>query len=162
MLGIGQKFPDYSLTGVVSQDLNKAFQTFTPDSQPGKWRVLFFWPKDFTFVCPTEIAAFGKLEKEFKARDAQLYGVSIDSEYVHHAWRQAKEELKNLPFPMLADIKRELTTNLGVEAHTASSDDPDQNDNLFLYGSSACDTAATTPRAALPQSRRPARREHPR
>ena len=98
MLGIGQKFPQFSLTGVVSNDLDKAFQTFTQDSQPGKWRVLFFWPKDFTFVCPTEIAAFGKLEKEFKARDAQLLGVSIDSEYVHHAWRQAKDELKNLPF----------------------------------------------------------------
>ena len=114
MLGIGQKFPNYSLTGVVSNDLNKAFQTFTQDSQPGKWRVLFFWPKDFTFVCPTEIAAFGKLEKEFKARDAQLLGVSIDSEFVHHAWRGAKEELKNLPFPMLSDIKRELTASLGI------------------------------------------------
>jgi len=114
MLGIGQKFPAYSLTGVVSNDLNNAFQTFNQDSSPGKWRVLFFWPKDFTFVCPTEIAAFGKLEKEFKARDAQLLGVSIDSEFVHHAWRREKEELRNLPFPMLSDIKRELTTALGI------------------------------------------------
>jgi alkyl hydroperoxide reductase subunit AhpC len=110
MLGIGQKFPEYSLTGVVSNDLNRAFQPFSQNSHPGKWRVLFFWPKDFTFVCPTEIAAFGKLEKEFKARDAQLLGVSIDSEFVHHAWRREKEELRNLPFPMLSDIKRELTT----------------------------------------------------
>ena len=114
MLGIGQKFPNYALTGVVSNDLNKAFQPFTQDTHAGKWRVVFFWPKDFTFVCPTEIAAFGKLEKEFKARDAQLLGVSIDSEFVHHAWRGAKEELKNLPFPMLSDIKRELSTALGV------------------------------------------------
>src|SRR5688572_13933049 len=114
MLGIGQKFPDFALTGVVSNDLDKAFQAFKNDSFAGKWQVFFFWPKDFTFVCPTEIAAFGKLEKEFKARDAQLLGVSIDSEYVHHAWRQAKEELKNLPFPMLSDIKRELSTALGV------------------------------------------------
>jgi len=114
MLGIGQKFPQFALTGVVSNDLDKAFQPFNNASQPGKWQVFFFWPKDFTFVCPTEIAAFGKLDKEFKARDAQLLGVSIDSEYVHHAWRQAKEELKNLPFPMLADIKRELSTALGI------------------------------------------------
>ncbi len=114
MLGIGKKFPDYSLTGVVSNDQAKAFQTFDQDSNKGKWRVVFFWPKDFTFVCPTEIAAFGKLEKEFKARDAQLLGVSIDSEYVHHAWRSTKEELKNLPFPMLSDIKRELSTELGI------------------------------------------------
>ena len=63
MLGIGQKFPQFALTGVVSNDLNKAFQPFTNESQPGKWQVFFFWPKDFTFVCPTEIAAFGKLEK---------------------------------------------------------------------------------------------------
>ena len=114
MLGIGQKFPQYSLTGVVSSDLKSAFQPFTQDSFPGKWQVVFFWPKDFTFVCPTEIAAFGKLDKEFKARDAQILGVSIDSEFVHLAWRRDKDELKNLPFPMLADIKRELTTQLGI------------------------------------------------
>ena len=93
MLGIGQKFPAYSLTGVVSNDQAKAFQPFDQDTNKGKWRVVFFWPKDFTFVCPTEIAAFGKLDKEFKARDAQLLGVSTDSEYVHHAWRSTKEEL---------------------------------------------------------------------
>ena len=114
MLGIGQKFPQYSLTGVVSNDQAKAFQPFDANSNKGKWRVVFFWPKDFTFVCPTEIAAFGKLEKEFKARDAQLLGVSIDSEFVHHAWRREKEELRNLPFPMLSDIKRELSSSLGV------------------------------------------------
>jgi len=114
MLGIGQNFPDYSLTGVVSNDLEHAFQPFTQDSHPGKWRVVFFWPKDFTFVCPTEIAAFGKLDKEFKARDAQVLGVSIDSEYVHLAWRKEKEELRDLPFPMLSDIKRELSSALGI------------------------------------------------
>jgi len=114
MLGIGQKFPQFSLTGVVSSDLKSAFQPFTQDSFPGKWQVVFFWPKDYTFVCPTEIAAFGKLDKEFKARDAQILGVSIDSEFVHLAWRRDKDELKNLPFPMLADIKRELTTQLGI------------------------------------------------
>jgi len=87
-----------SLTGVVSSDLKNAFQPFTQDSFQGKWQVVFFWPKDFTFVCPTEIAAFGKLDKEFKARDAQILGVSIDSEFVHLAWRRDKDELKNLPF----------------------------------------------------------------
>ena len=114
MLSIGQKFPAYSLTGVVSNDVNKAFQPFSNDSYGGKWQVVFFWPKDFTFVCPTEIAAFGKLNKEFKARDAQLLGVSIDSEFVHLAWRKEKEELRNLPFPMLSDIKRELSQSLGI------------------------------------------------
>ena len=114
MTGVGQRFPQFSLTGVVSNDVNHAFQSFTQDSFPGKWRVVFFWPKDFTFVCPTEIAAFGKLEKEFRARDAQLLGASIDTEYVHLAWRRQKEELRNLPFPMLADVKRELAGALGI------------------------------------------------
>jgi peroxiredoxin (alkyl hydroperoxide reductase subunit C) len=114
MSGIGQRFPEFSLTGVVSSDMDEAFQPFTQDSFPGQWKVVFFWPKDFTFVCPTEIAAFGKLDKEFKARDAQVLGVSIDSEYVHLAWRTAKDELKKLPFPMLSDIKRELSTRLGI------------------------------------------------
>jgi len=114
MLGIGQKFPQYSLTGVVSNDVATAFKPFTNDSFTGKWQVVFFWPKDFTFVCPTEIAAFGKLDKEFKARDAQLLGVSIDNEFVHLAWRREKEELKDLPFPMLSDLKRELSGELGI------------------------------------------------
>ena len=73
-----------------------------------------FWPKDFTFVCPTEIAAFGELNTEFKDRDAQVLGASTDSEFVHLAWRQHKDELKSLPSPMLADVKRELTTALGI------------------------------------------------
>ena len=114
MSGIGRRFPEFTLTGVVNNDVNNAFQTFTHDSFPGKWKVVFFWPKDFTFVCPTEIAAFGKLDKEFRARDAQLLGVSIDSEFVHLAWRREKEELRSLPFPMLADLKRELTGALGI------------------------------------------------
>ena len=114
MLGIGQKFPEFSLTGVVSNDINGAFRPFDNNSAKGKWQIVFFWPKDFTFVCPTEIAAFGKLNKEFAARDAQLYGVSVDSEFVHLAWRSTKSELKDLSFPMLSDIKRELSTELGI------------------------------------------------
>jgi peroxiredoxin (alkyl hydroperoxide reductase subunit C) len=114
MIGIGKQFPRFSLTGVVSNDIKTAFQPFTNDSAPGKWKIVFFWPKDFTFVCPTEIAAFGKLNKEFAARDAHVYGVSTDSEFVHLAWRSSKSELKDLPFPMLADIKRELSAALGI------------------------------------------------
>ena len=85
MLSIGQRFPEFSLTGVVSNDVASAFQTFNGQSFPGKWLVVFFWPKDFTFVCPTEIAAFGQLEKAFQERDAQVLGASIDSEFVHLA-----------------------------------------------------------------------------
>src|SRR6187431_279147 len=114
MLTVGQKFPHFSLTGVVSNDLAHAFQPFDQASNPGKWKIVFFWPKDFTFVCPTEIAAFGKINKDFADRDAVVYGVSTDSEFVHLAWRQNHADLKALPFAMLADIKRELAQALGV------------------------------------------------
>ena len=114
MLGIGQKFPSFSLTGVVSNDMNHAFQPFTDNSFSGKWQVLFFWPKDFTFVCPTEITGFAKLDQAFKDRDAQLLTGSTDSEFVHHAWRTHHKDLNSLPFPMLADIKRELVSALGI------------------------------------------------
>jgi lipoyl-dependent peroxiredoxin subunit C len=114
MISIGQRFPDYALTGVVSSDPAKAFQTIDSRTFTGKWRIVFFWPKDFTFVCPTEIAGFATLDPEFRARDAQLLGVSLDSEYVHLAWRGQKEELRGLPFPMLSDVKRELAGALGI------------------------------------------------
>jgi peroxiredoxin (alkyl hydroperoxide reductase subunit C) len=114
MLGIGSKFPGFKLTGVVNNDINTAFKDFDNQTFKDKWLVVFFWPKDFTFVCPTEIAAFGRLNGDFVDRDAQVLGVSVDSEFVHLAWRKDKEELRNLPFPMLSDIKRELSTELGV------------------------------------------------
>ena len=114
MLGVGQKFPEFNLTATVSLDRKNAFKEITHQSFSGKWKVVFFWPKDFTFVCPTEIAAFGKLNKDFADRDAQLLGASVDSEFVHLAWRENHADLKNLPFPMLADIKRELSAALGI------------------------------------------------
>jgi len=114
MLGIGDQFPHFALKGVVSNDINTAFEDIKTDDFKGKWLVVFFWPKDFTFVCPTEIKAFGDLNEEFQDRDAQVLGVSVDSEFVHLAWRNAKEELRELPFPMLADLKRELSNALGI------------------------------------------------
>jgi len=77
-------------------------------------RVLFFWPKDFTFVCPTEIAEFGRLNSEFADRDAQVLGASVDNEFVHYAWRIQHADLLDLPFPMLSDLKRELASALGI------------------------------------------------
>ncbi len=114
MLTVGDKLPAFNVTGVVSLEKGKEFKEINQDSYKGQWLVLFFWPKDFTFICPTEIAEFGKRNKDFHDRDAQVLGVSTDSEYVHHAWRTHHPDLKNLPFPMLADIKRELSTSLGV------------------------------------------------
>jgi len=114
MLTVGEQFPSFNLTAVVDLDPQKAFEEIGNESYPGKWKVVFFWPKDFTFVCPTEIAAFGKLNQEFLDRDAQLLGASIDSEFVHLAWRNNHADLKDLPFPMLSDIKRDLSEQLGI------------------------------------------------
>ena len=114
MLTVGNRFPDFNLKAVRSNDPKTAFTEVSGGSDPGKWKIVFFWPKDFTFVCPTEIAAFGKLNGEFSDRDAVVYGVSIDSEYVHLAWRQNHADLKALPFPMLSDIRRELSAALGI------------------------------------------------
>lgn len=114
MLEIGQKFPSFNLVGVISSEIKTAFTQISNPHRAGKWMVAFFWPKDFTFVCPTEIAAFGALNHAFKERDAQILGFSTDSEFVHLAWKQHKDELKNLPFPMVSDLKRELSTALGI------------------------------------------------
>ncbi|MFC9979915.1 peroxiredoxin [Gordonia sp. NPDC127522] len=122
LLTIGDQFPAYNLTAVIGGDLSKVdaqqpddyFTTVSSDDHPGQWRVVFFWPKDFTFVCPTEIAAFGKLNDEFADRDTQVLGASVDNEFVHFQWRAQHEDLKTLPFPMLSDLKRELATAAGV------------------------------------------------
>jgi len=114
MLTIGDSFPSFTAKAVSSIERGKEFTDLSQHSYDGKWKVYFFWPKDFTFVCPTEIAAFGKLNREFSDRDTQLLGVSTDSEFVHLAWRNNHPDLKDLPFPMIADIKRELSQNLGI------------------------------------------------
>ncbi|BEK89725.1 peroxiredoxin [Nocardia seriolae] len=122
LLTIGDQFPAYNLTAVIGGDLSKVnaqqpddyFTQISSDDYACKWRVVFFWPKDFTFVCPTEIAAFGKLNDEFEDRDAQVLGASVDNEFVHFQWRAQHEDLKTLPFPMLSDLKRELAAATGV------------------------------------------------
>jgi len=114
MLTVGDKLPGFALQAVVSLEKGKEFREITQASYPGKWTVLFFWPMDFTFVCPTEIAEFGRRNADFRDRDAQLLGASTDTHYVHLAWRQQHPDLKSLPFPMLADTKRALSSALGV------------------------------------------------
>ena len=114
MLTIGDKLPAFKLKATVSTDLNDAFVDIDNTTYQGKWLVLFFYPKDFTFVCPTEIAGFAQKHQAFVDRDAQLLTGSTDSEFVHHAWRTHHKDLNALPFPMLADIKREFTSALGI------------------------------------------------
>src|SRR5210317_1124648 len=112
MLGLGSKFPNFNLKAVSE----KPIQVINIDNvtYKGKWKVIFFYPKDFTFVCPTEISAFGELNNDFSDRDAQILGVSVDSEHAHWAWRKEQKELKELPFPLVSDLKRQLSTDLGI------------------------------------------------
>lgn len=114
MKTVGEQFPTFTLPAVVSLEKGKEFQDITHTSHPGKWLVMFFWPMDFTFVCPTEIAAFGQCNQDFADRDAQVLGVSTDTQYVHLAWRKDHPDLRDLPYPMLADHRRTLSEALGI------------------------------------------------
>jgi len=114
MLTVGDRFPDFELQGVVGLEKGQEFRAVTRADFPGKWLVVFYWPMDFTFVCPTEIAEFGKRNRDFADRDAQVLGVSTDTHYVHLAWRKDHPDLRALPYPMLADTRRELANELGI------------------------------------------------
>ena len=114
MLTVGDRFPDFSLKAVVSLEPGKEFTELTNQSHPDKWRVVFFWPMDFTFVCPTEIAEFGRRYSEFRDRGAEVLGGSTDTHYVHLAWRKEHPDLRALPFPMLADTRHDLGRALGI------------------------------------------------
>ena len=113
MLTVGDTIPAFELESVVSLEPGKQFKRLRHDSFQGRWLVLFAWPMDFTFVCPTEIAEFGRQNREFADREAQVLGFSSDTQFVHLAWREQHPDLKALPFPMLADTKRELSTSGG-------------------------------------------------
>ena len=114
MLTIGDKFPSYTLKAVVSDDASNAFTDISNETYKGKWQVMFFYPKDFTFVCPTEIKAFSDMASDFADRDAQVLSASTDNEFVHLAWRNDHPDLKDLKIPMLSDIRKDLSRELGI------------------------------------------------
>ncbi|HET6604907.1 MAG TPA: peroxiredoxin [Xanthomonadaceae bacterium] len=114
MLTVGDKFPQFKLKATVTSDLKDAFVEVDNGTWKGKWLCVFFYPKDFTFVCPTEIVGFAGINQQFADRDCQVLAGSVDSEFVHLAWRRDHKDLNKLPFPMLADVKRELSQALGI------------------------------------------------
>ena len=122
MKTIGDKLEAFSVQGVKpgfnhhEENGVSAFETITEKSFPGKWKVIYFWPKDFTFVCPTEIVGYGDLKQDFADRDAVLIGASTDTAHVHFAWRRSDEELAKADFPWIADNKKELAEALGILA----------------------------------------------
>ena len=122
MLGIGDKLPSFEITGVkpgfneIYENDENAFEAITEQSFPGKWKVIFFYPKDFTFVCPTEIAEFARLAPDFDARNAVVLGGSTDNEFVKLAWRRDHKDLSKLPIWQFADPKGSLVDALGVRS----------------------------------------------
>ena len=120
MLSVGQSLPDFRITGVKpgfmrhEENGQSAFETLTPESFPGQWKVIFFYPKDFTFVCPTEIAEFARLGPQFAERDTVVLGGSLDNEHVKLAWRRDHADLANLPIWQFADAGGRFARALGV------------------------------------------------
>lgn len=116
VLSIGEKFPAFKKKAVVSLEHGKEFKEITNEDhiKDGKWMIMFWYPKDFTFVCPTEITGFNEKFEEFKSRNTELIAASTDSEFVHLAWRQHHPDLKKLNFPMLADTSKSLAEELGI------------------------------------------------
>ena len=120
MLGIGETLPDFRIVGVkpgFNQHEEKgesAFQDITNDSFEGKWKVISFYPKDFTFICPTEIAEFARLNPQFEERDTVVMGGSVDNEFVKLAWRREHGDLNQLPMWQFADSGGRFARALGV------------------------------------------------
>ena len=116
VVSIGSQFPAFNKKAVVSLEKGKEFANLSLEEniKKGLWTVMFWWPKDFTFVCPTEIAEFNKKFTDFADRDAVLIGASTDSEFVHLAWRKDHADLRNLRLPMLADTSKSLAEELGI------------------------------------------------
>jgi peroxiredoxin (alkyl hydroperoxide reductase subunit C) len=111
MIGLGQKCPDFKVPALVGEDIN---HTVSLEDFKGKWLVIYFYPHDFTFVCPTEIKAFSDATPDFEDRNCAVIGGSCDSVYDHLGWVRAKDELKNLKHPLFADFTKCFARSLGV------------------------------------------------
>jgi peroxiredoxin 2/4 len=112
-LRVGQSAPDFTATAVVDQE----FKTLKLSDYRGKYVVLFFYPLDFTFVCPTEIIAFSDRYSEFSALNTEVLGVSVDSEFSHLAWVQSDRKnggIGDIAYPLVADLKKEISTAYNV------------------------------------------------
>ncbi|WP_066115723.1 peroxiredoxin [Geminocystis sp. NIES-3709] len=110
---VGQKAPDFTATSVINQD----FRTLKLSDYLSQYVILFFYPLDFTFVCPTEIIAFSDRHDEFKALNTEILGVSVDSEFAHLAWIQTERKqggIGDINYPLISDLKKEISTAYNV------------------------------------------------
>ena len=106
MKTVGDKLEKFAITGVKPGQPEDAYFTITDESFPGKWKVIVYYPKDFTFVCPTEIVAYDKLATDFADRDAVLLTGSTDNEFCKVAWQNAHADLKKITHTQFADTQR--------------------------------------------------------
>ncbi len=113
---VTKQAPDFTATAVMPDGTFK--DDFKLSDLRGKYVVLFFWPLDFTFVCPSEIIAHNNRIQRFKELGVELVGVSIDSHFTHFAWKQTPVEnggIGNVQFPLVADVKHEIVRAYGIE-----------------------------------------------
>ncbi len=114
MLSVGDKFPGLTVPVQQGTSALPSGESIDLSQANGRWKVVFFWPKDFTFVCPTEIVGYGELKRDFDDRDADLIGASTDTAHVHFAWRKSDERLAEADFPWIADSNKKLAGALGI------------------------------------------------
>jgi lipoyl-dependent peroxiredoxin subunit C len=113
MLTVGEKFPEFKVTANVGREKGKEFKQITNADFEGKWLIFYAYPKDFTFVCPTEIVEFAKRTADFADRDAVVIGGSTDNEFSHLAWRKDHADLADIPTPLI-HINPRLANELGI------------------------------------------------
>jgi peroxiredoxin (alkyl hydroperoxide reductase subunit C) len=129
---VGKPAPDFNATAVVNG--GEFEENFTLSQFKGKYVVLFFYPLDFTFVCPTEILAFQEKLGEFEKRNTQVIGVSVDSHFSHWAWLNTpknKGGIEGVTYPLVADLAKTISSNYDVLAGEYEYAD-DENGNLVL------------------------------
>jgi peroxiredoxin (alkyl hydroperoxide reductase subunit C) len=107
MVTAGAKAPAFTLKGIYQGRVEE----YSLKSYPGKWLILFFYPADFTFICPTEVVGFSRMAAEFRAVRAEILGVSVDSVETHRAWI---EELGGIDYPLLSDERKSVSRAYGV------------------------------------------------
>ncbi|MGL6199759.1 MAG: alkyl hydroperoxide reductase subunit C [Lachnospiraceae bacterium] len=107
---IGKEISDFTVQAYHENE----FKTVTKEETIGKWSVFFFYPADFTFVCPTELEDLANKYEAFKAEGCEIYSVSCDTHFVHKAWHDASETIKKIQYPMLADPTGKLARDFEV------------------------------------------------
>lgn len=107
---INSQLPEFK----VQAFQNGNFKTVTNEDVLGKWAIFFFYPADFTFVCPTELVDMAEKYEQFKSMGVEIYSVSTDSHFVHKAWHDASETIRKIQYPMLADPTGALSRAFGV------------------------------------------------